>query len=140
MKDQIGLFKQLGVSLSVANFASSDINFGALITLDPDIVKISPVFLQGAVVNPASCRRLQLLFKLAATLSRTVVVEGVDGDRHMQIARVLGAEWVKGYSVGEPAFARHWKIAASAGRRNVVAVEPANSDLSADDAELARYS
>lgn len=114
IRDSVADFRHLGASLSVSNFASSDLNFGALVALDPDIVKISATFMHGATRDSAGCRRLQLLFKLAVTMSRTVVVEGVDGDRHMQIARVLGADWVKGQQVGEPSFGRHWKIVAAA--------------------------
>jgi len=110
IRDSIAAFRRLGVSLAVANFASSDMNFGALVTLDPDIVKISPAFLHAAAVDPANCRRLQLLFKLAGTMSRTVVVEGVDHERHMHITRVLGADWITGQCVGAPSFGRHWKI------------------------------
>lgn len=116
MQEHIASFRRLGVSLSVANFASSDLNIGALITLDPDIVKISSTFMHGAALNPSNCSRLQLLFRLAGTIARTVVVDGVDSDRHVQIARVLGAEWVKGRMTGEPAFGRHWKIVQSSSR------------------------
>ena len=110
MMEHIANFRRLGVSLSVANFASTDLNIGALVTLDPDIVKLSSTFMHAAALDPANCRRLQLLFKLAGTMARTVVVDGVDRERHMQIAQVLGSEWVKGRAVGEPAFGRHWKI------------------------------
>lgn len=110
MKEHISSFRRLGVKLSFANFGSSDLNVEALIALAPDIVKLSPAFMHGASLNPSHCRRLQLLFRLAGTIANTVVLEGVDAERHLQIAGALGSRWVKGRAVGEPAFGRHWKI------------------------------
>jgi EAL domain-containing protein (putative c-di-GMP-specific phosphodiesterase class I) len=129
IKDDVAAFRQLGVSLSVANFASSDMNFGALVALDPDIVKIGAIFMQSAALDASNCRRLQLLFKLATTMSRTVVVEGVDSDKHMQIARVLGAEWVKGQRVGEPSFGRRWRIVPTASGPSALAANCEDDEL-----------
>lgn len=103
-------FKQLGASVSVAGFASSALTFAHLLAIDPDFVKISPVFLHSALQNAGGLRRLQLLINLASTLARDVIVEGMDDERQLQIARSARAEWAKGALMGRPGLSRRWML------------------------------
>ena len=131
VKGQIARFKRLGVALSVAGFASSEITFGHLMALHPDVVKMSPVFLHSGSMDEYHGRRLALLVNLAATMARTVVIDGVDGEQHMEIARSVGAEWVTGRSVGEHAMTRGWKLSSLASAKAVRSTggQAANCDV-----------
>lgn len=111
VKVQSGKFRRLGASISVAGFASCQITFGHLMALTPNIVKISPVFLRSAALGEVHEQRMRLLINLALTMAKSVVIDGVDGEPHMQLARSIGAEWVAGSSVGEPALWRAWRYA-----------------------------
>ena len=128
LRDRIACFRRLGVRFCVAGFASNDVTFGHLVALDPDIVKVSPVFLQSAVLAPANRRRLHLIYNLAASMAPVVVVDGVDGSAHLQLARVLGTRWVSGREVGQPQISRNWRINGAAAPFSRIEREPANCD------------
>lgn len=130
VKETLSRFKRVGVGTSVAGFASSDITFGHLLALDPDMVKISPVFLQSAGANEANNRRLTLLVNLASTMARKVVLDGVDTADLMRKAHALGVEWVAGRSVGQASISRGWRLGSQphvAPAEDTVP-EPANCD------------
>lgn len=103
-------FKRLGASISVSGFASSTLTFAHLTAIDPDFVKISPVFLHAAPLSDGARRRLQLLINLASTFARTVIVEGMENEQQLQIALAAKADWAMGALMGQPALSRRWKL------------------------------
>jgi EAL domain-containing protein (putative c-di-GMP-specific phosphodiesterase class I) len=72
--------------------------------ITPDVTKIDRTYLHAARFNKAGSDFLERLIALAKLCSGAVVVEGVETEEDLRIARRGGATWVQGYWLNKASF------------------------------------
>ncbi|WP_322009718.1 EAL domain-containing protein [Paraburkholderia sp. J12] len=93
--------RKAGCRLAVDDYG---VGFGietAIEVGDPDIVKIDASFLAGIRTGVFEVRRLAEMVSLASEISSYVVVEGVENESDLELAKEAGARWVQGFFFAE---------------------------------------
>ncbi|KVD59169.1 hypothetical protein WI87_14015 [Burkholderia ubonensis] len=98
----VGRFRQLGCRIAIDDFGAGFSVETALKLGAVDLVKIDHgVFALAG--DALGLPRLERLMALAAEVSSSCVVEGIETEADLVRARRIGAEWVQGYYFGQPA-------------------------------------
>lgn len=100
--------RQLSVRISIARFGSGHASIGQLTALSPDVVKLDSAFMHSAYQCERNRMRVGHLLRLARTMSRTVIVDGIESPWHLHLAMEEGADWVAGSHLGRPSVRRGW--------------------------------
>lgn len=87
--------------------AIDDVGFGSsclesLVLLAPDIMKIDKRVVIGIDQDPARIEQLRRYVRIAASLGCTVVAEGIETARELDVVRGLGVEYGQGFFWGMP--------------------------------------
>ncbi|CAM2198022.1 EAL domain-containing protein [Paraburkholderia kururiensis] len=88
--------RQAGCRVAVDDFG---VGYGvetAVSIRTPDIIKIDASLLVAARRGGAAQKRLAGMVRIAGSLARQVVVEGVEDQRDLELARQAGAQWAQG--------------------------------------------
>lgn len=92
----------LGAEVCIDDYGSGYSNFGLLQALTPAYIKLDRSFLsqqQGSEIRAALIRSA---VEISHVIGAKVVVEGVEDDEHLGLARDAGAEYVQGYAIARP--------------------------------------
>ena len=88
--------------------AIDDVGFGSsclesLVLLAPDIMKIDKRVVIGIDLDRDRVEQLRRYLRIATSLGCTVVAEGIETARELEVVRGLGIEYGQGYLWGKPA-------------------------------------
>ncbi len=89
--------KNVGCRVALDDVGSGYSSFKSLLTLDVDVVKVDGSLLRHARLDETARVRLTQLVSLAKACVQTVVVEGIETETDVRIARLSGATWLQGY-------------------------------------------
>lgn len=92
--------RDLGYRIAADDFGAGYSTAQALISIPVDIVKIDAFFIQHP--HARSNGILKRIVDLAACVAPTIIVEGVETNMHLEIARTAGATHAQGYLLSEP--------------------------------------
>ena len=98
----------LGVRIAIAHFGSGQASIAELTALSPDAVKLDSAFMRTAYRSERNRLRVGHLIGLARTMSRIVILDGVESPWHLHLAREEGADWIAGSHLGRPSLRRGW--------------------------------
>ena len=90
--DLLRQLKTLGVRISVDDFGTGDAAIGYLKSLPIDVLKIDNNFVLGAPTSQDDAIIASAMVAMAHELNLQVVAEGVESDRHIELAREWGSE------------------------------------------------
>ncbi|WP_162854585.1 EAL domain-containing protein [Sphingobium estronivorans] len=96
----------LGVRIAIGRFGTGRASVGQLMALAPDMVKLDGAFMQMAPRSPDHRAQLGHLILLARMVCPTVIVDGVESGRHLQIALDEEMEWMAGALLGRSSLRR----------------------------------
>ncbi|CDT98963.1 EAL domain-containing protein [Vibrio coralliirubri] len=97
---QLSTFQQQGCLLTVDDFGSGKSDLKRVKQVNPDIVKLDKTILRKLRNRPIeSCWNLKKKLSLENEL---IVMEGIESESDMQIAKQSGVEFVQGYYLGYP--------------------------------------
>lgn len=99
---------QLGCRIATDGFGAGRASIRQLLDIQPDIVKIDPLFLQRAPLSVADLRTFRHVVGLAGALAPVVVAGGAESDRLIKIAQDGGAFWLQGAAVSGAMIPRPW--------------------------------
>ena len=108
MKDQQGVFPALhrlndiGVKISIDDFGTGYSSLAYLTTLPISEVKIDGSFVRDLGVTPQSVAVVTAIIALARSLGLTVVAEGVENLRQVEVLQNLGCSIMQGYLFSRP--------------------------------------
>jgi EAL domain-containing protein (putative c-di-GMP-specific phosphodiesterase class I) len=96
----LGVLRDLGVTIAL-----DDVGFGrtaleSLIVLEPEIVKIDRMYVDGVAEDMVRQGWLRRLVRSAQSLDATLVAEGVERKDDVETLRQLGVELAQGYLYG----------------------------------------
>jgi EAL domain-containing protein (putative c-di-GMP-specific phosphodiesterase class I) len=107
-KNVSGFYKNLkqarknGHPIVVDDFGSGGSNFGYVQDLRPSIVKTDKSLLDKALTDEYCLSFLRNLINFLRYIGCRVVVEGVETERHLEIANLCQAHYLQGYYFGRP--------------------------------------
>lgn len=104
----IANYRERGYKIAIDDFGKEHSNLERLWTLSPEYVKLDGGIIQQAESNLRLQRILPKLVEIIRELGEEVVIEGVETEAQLQLARNAGAHLVQGYFLGRPAAAHEW--------------------------------
>jgi diguanylate cyclase (GGDEF)-like protein len=96
-------FRDAGVQVAIDDVGYGRSCLESMVMLEPDLVKIDKVCVQGISQNDSRARSLKRLLKVAGSLGAETVAEGIENRDDLKILRDLGVKAGQGYLWGVPA-------------------------------------
>jgi len=94
--------KRMGCSFALDDFGSGLSSYAYLKNLDVDLVKIDGSFITNILEDPVSDVMVQSVIAIARQMGIATVAEFVESSAIEERLRVLGVDYVQGFSVGKP--------------------------------------
>jgi diguanylate cyclase (GGDEF)-like protein/PAS domain S-box-containing protein len=94
--------RALGVQVAIDDFGNGYSNFGQLVALPMDAVKIDRHFIQGIDTKPRMQALVEGIVQLAHRLGYRVIGEGVETQAEHQTLVELGCDFVQGFLLAKP--------------------------------------
>lgn len=104
----IANYRERGYKIAIDDFGKEHSNLDRLWTLSPEYVKLDGGIIQQAVVNQRLQRILPKLVEIIRDLGADVIIEGVETQEQLELARFAGVHLIQGYLLGRPAAAHTW--------------------------------
>ncbi|HLP97216.1 MAG TPA: EAL domain-containing protein [Sideroxyarcus sp.] len=105
----IANYRERGYRIAIDDFGKEHSNLERLWRLAPEYVKLDGAIIQQAESEPRLQRILPKLVELIRELGAEVIIEGVETEAQLQLARHAGVDLVQGYLLGRPAAAHAWQ-------------------------------
>jgi diguanylate cyclase (GGDEF)-like protein len=93
--------RSTGVVVSLDDFGTGYQSNAQLSRLPVDVLKIDRQYVDAS--TPAARSLLELMVRAAHAFGAQVVVEGVESEEQLQLAKQLGCEYLQGFYLGRPA-------------------------------------
>jgi diguanylate cyclase (GGDEF)-like protein/PAS domain S-box-containing protein len=94
--------RQAGWRIALDDVGADDLSLAFMPLLRPDVVKLDLRLVQERP-GPAVAKIMNAVNAYAQRTGATVLAEGIEDERHLEIARALGATLGQGYLFGRPA-------------------------------------
>jgi len=108
LAEAIANYRERGYKVAIDDFGKEHSNLERLWTISPEFVKLDGSIIQQAEVNSRLQRILPKLVEIIRELGAEVVVEGIETQSQLELARHAGVHLVQGYLIGRPAGAHLW--------------------------------
>jgi EAL domain-containing protein (putative c-di-GMP-specific phosphodiesterase class I) len=108
LADAIANYRERGYKIAIDDFGKEHSNLERLWTLAPEYVKLDGGIIQQAEFNTRLQRILPNLVEIVRELDAEVIIEGVETQAQLELARHAGIHLVQGYLLGRPAAALSW--------------------------------
>ena len=104
VSDNMQKLRQNGIAIALDDFGTNKANIGSLLCSDIDIVKVDKMFIKEASKGRVSNSRIVLadISRMCSRLGVKTVLEGVETDEDLRIAKDLGYENIQGYYYSIP--------------------------------------
>ncbi|HHM0676132.1 EAL domain-containing protein [Pseudomonas aeruginosa] len=103
--------QHLGCRMAIDDFGSGFATLDFVRRAQPDIIKVDPGFLRRAHEGQSSSETLTHLVKLCTTLTQQVIIEGIENERDLALARKIGVTWAQGNLFSGPRITPDWSKA-----------------------------
>jgi len=104
----IANYRERGYKIAIDDFGKEHFNLERLWTLSPEYVKLDGGIIRQAEGNLRLQRILPKLVEIIRELGAEVVIEGVETEAQLELARHVGVHLIQGYLLGKPAAAHEW--------------------------------
>ncbi len=101
-------YRERGYKIAIDNFGRDHFNLEKLWHLSPDFVKFDGSFIRQAETNTRLLKVLPKLVGIVQDFGGQCIVEGVETESQLELARFAGVNLVQGYLLGRPASALAW--------------------------------
>lgn len=99
---QLRDLKGMGFDIAIDDFGIENSNFGRLLEIDFDYIKLDGLFIKGLEHNKKDRIVVSAIVNLATTLGIKTVAEYVENDSIYKIIRDCGVDMAQGYHIGKP--------------------------------------
>jgi len=100
--EALTLFAEMGARVAVDDFGSGYSNFRLLESLSPDLIKLDRSYLGAGRDRNARLTLMRSTVQLAHVVGARVIVEGIETQDHLELAREAGADFVQGFLIARP--------------------------------------
>jgi diguanylate cyclase (GGDEF)-like protein len=101
--EKMNKLRKLGVSLVLDDFGTGFSSLSYLPGLPVDGIKIDRSFVSGLYPDSEAIPVLRTVIEMARAMNMRTIVEGIEHEGQLQIARQMGADEVQGFLLGRPA-------------------------------------
>jgi c-di-GMP phosphodiesterase len=98
----IGLIKNYGCHIAIDDFGSENSNFGRLLSLQSDYLKIDGLFIRGCDQDENKQKIISAIVELSKRLDIMTIAEYVESESIFQTIKKLGVNYAQGYLFGKP--------------------------------------
>ena len=102
IQHELDTLKSMGFSIAVDDFGIENSNFGRLIDIDLDIIKIDGFFIKNITNSQKDRLVVESITSLARTLGMKVVAEYVESEEILDIITEIGIDYAQGFHIGKP--------------------------------------
>jgi PAS domain S-box-containing protein/diguanylate cyclase (GGDEF)-like protein len=103
VKSTIALVKDYGCNIAIDDFGSENSNFGRILSLQSDYLKIDGMFIEGCDVEPEKQKIIDAIVQLANRLEIKTIAEYVTSESVYETIKSLGVDYAQGFLFGKPA-------------------------------------
>lgn len=98
----LGLVKDYGCAVAIDDFGSENSNFGRLLSLNSDYLKIDGAFIKDCDTNYEKREIIFAVVALAKNLGIKTIAEFVSTEAIFETIKILGVDYAQGYLFGKP--------------------------------------
>lgn len=102
-KDKILSLKQQGILIAVDDIGKGYSNFKSIIELEPDYLKLDRYFAKDLHVSKQKQSVVKNFISYCQENDSSLILEGIENEKDLAIAKVLGISMGQGYILGKPA-------------------------------------
>ncbi|RAX54869.1 hypothetical protein CCY99_01610 [Helicobacter sp. 16-1353] len=99
--NNILILKNMGFKIAIDDFGYANSNFGRLIKMQIDYIKIDGRFVKNIDTDPISYKIVKSIATLAKTIDVKCIAEFVHSKSIQKLVRKLGIEYSQGYHIGQ---------------------------------------
>ncbi|MBN2895828.1 MAG: EAL domain-containing protein [Campylobacterales bacterium] len=98
----IGLIKDYGCNIAIDDFGSEHSNFGRILSLQSDYLKIDGVFVRDCDTDGEKQKIIDAIVQLARRLGIKTIAEYVSSEAIFETVKALVVDYAQGYLFGQP--------------------------------------
>jgi EAL domain-containing protein (putative c-di-GMP-specific phosphodiesterase class I) len=98
----VTVFKDAGIGLAIDDFGAGHANFGLLVSLDPDLVKLDRTLVEAAMTSARGRAVVRMAADAARSAGARIVAEGISEHAWGNELHDLGFDLLQGYAFGRP--------------------------------------
>ena len=99
---QISAWRSQGHRIAIDDYGAGYMGLGALLAIQPDLVKIDRSIIGGIAQDAARRASVEAVVHVATAMGTLVVAEGVETPEEFWTVRACGVHYVQGYLFGKP--------------------------------------
>lgn len=100
--NKIRVLKSLGYKLAIDDFGVKSSNFQRIFELDPHYIKLDKSIISQFDNNKTSKQYLHEFINFCHRLNKKVIIEGVETEAQLQLAKSCNADYLQGFIFGLP--------------------------------------
>jgi len=120
INEAVGNYRDRGYRVAIDGFGGKHTNLDRLWGIEPDFVKLDQNIIRDAENKPKVRTVLAKLIEIIHELGAEAIVQGIESDNQLQVAKDAGAVLVQGYQIGRPVTIGEWNNISS--DKNIKAV------------------
>jgi EAL domain-containing protein (putative c-di-GMP-specific phosphodiesterase class I) len=101
LRANVACFKAAGIGLAIDDFGAGHSNFGLLVELDPDLVKLDQSLIVAAFNSDRGRSVVRNAVAAARSAGAKIVAEGVSNADWTSVLEELGFDYMQGYAFGK---------------------------------------
>jgi diguanylate cyclase (GGDEF)-like protein/PAS domain S-box-containing protein len=101
-KDYVCALKEAGILVAIDDLGFGRSSLESLIILEPDLIKIDRVYVNGISHDKAKRRSLDRMMKILHGLNAQHIAEGIETREDLDVLREMGVSYGQGYLWGRP--------------------------------------
>lgn len=102
LRNAITLFKEFGVKIALDDLGKGNSSLKNIVELEPDYVKFDKYFAENLTQSIKKQHLLESLSKFCCSNNIQTILEGIESEDDLQIAKSLGIHYGQGYLFGKP--------------------------------------
>jgi EAL domain-containing protein (putative c-di-GMP-specific phosphodiesterase class I)/PleD family two-component response regulator len=99
---QLSILKKMGFCIAIDDFGVENSNFGRLVDINIDIIKIDGSFVKNLLHNPKDQKIVKSIVHLAEAMKIKTVAEYVETKEVFEMVKSFGVDYVQGYYFSVP--------------------------------------
>ncbi len=101
-KEYVSALKDAGILVAIDDLGFGRSSLESLIVLEPDMIKIDRVYVDGIAREPAKRRSLDRMLKILHALNAEHIAEGIENKDDLEVLKEMGVSYGQGYLWGKP--------------------------------------
>lgn len=98
----IDTLKQKGFGIAIDDYGKGEASLKSVIELEPDYVKLDKSITQGLYNSDEKQIEIKMMLDVCQEKGMKMVLEGIEDERDLAVAKILGVHIGQGYLIGEP--------------------------------------